>query len=1199
MPVHISARLAWHDNGWNGTVCKNPRCNAFCAGAHSYPGQKIAEKRDLGKEEAAKGKPFAGLDELPPCLFSANAFNPTAQRVYDDRPDFFHSGDRSYWDLPPYTLCTWPYEVMYDDSAKDGTSYDAVKRLELTEEYFGAISPGESLVFPYINYSNPLSEEDSKHYLVIGVSRISSIGDLQFYPNLGDEDKKKYGGYVWERNVTMDYINEGFRIPYHLYLNRPEILHRLAVFPDNDRRFKYATRHLSDDDALSLVERFIEVCTYLRDELHDASEDWNLRLTWLQGLLAELWASRGLFPGFARIMAVLGLHSGITEFKKAVVSGNEKDFKAGLLAWLSGKEGAVPGWLLSEKEGGAAKRQWQLRDSKERTLLSDVLPLFDLDAEQLETILSSDRAEWGIDASFADLIDNPFLISEMYEGSGPDDIIAYAKIEHGIYPSPQLGGEALYGTDDWRRFRALCVDKLKRETKHAFIASGLLLQEINRWLSIQPDWKRVTFKEAYFEVDKDEIEKALTIREHEGRNYVYLKKVYLAERALEGQLRELAGRPEVTFKTPVTVGIWRDYLRKVDSPLVSKAPKEYEVGIDAQASVCEQIFRQPISVICGSAGTGKTTVVESIIKAIKKAHGEDTAFCLLAPTGKAADRMRDKTGKDASTIHSFLMKRGWLRKNMRPRMEGGKREASISTYIIDEASMLDLELVACFFRSVQWNSVQRLIFVGDPNQLPPIGRGRVFADLIGWLKRDHPDCVGELNVNLRQLENRVAGNGTGILDLANLFNVEHGDDSPSMSEGRQVQAEEFFKKLQDRDAEGNVDKDLRILYWSDAEELHQKLRDRIIADMEAKTGVKLNEAKPWELWDRAWGNGEGGKNPLYQQILSPYRNEEYGTNVLNGLIQDEARGSMKEKVGLLGGITLFDKVIQCRNRGSSEPITAYNWEKRQQEKVNVFNGEIGMVEPVGYERTKWPTRYFKFEHFSVKFARKEHLGVEYSKTRDKPEENLELAYAISVHKAQGSEFECVYFVLPKKEALLSPELLYTGLTRATNHCTVFVEGDVSSLLKMHRPENSHLLGINSSLFEIHIVPDELASLRKEGFLEEYRIHRNLADIMVRSKSEVIISNMLFDRDIPFFYEKPLYARDGSFYLPDFTINWRGEEYYWEHLGLLDQEKYRNHWQLKKAWYEEHFPGKLITTEESGNLSLDADKLIRTTFLNVI
>jgi ATP-dependent exoDNAse (exonuclease V) alpha subunit len=1194
MAVHISARVAWHDNGWNGSVCKNPRCNTYCAGAHSYPGQKIAENRDIDMETQENGKPFTELKELPPCLFSANAFNSMPQRVFDDRPDFFHSGDRAYWDMPPYTICTWPYEAMYDDSTKDGNSYDAVKRLELTEEYFNAISPGQSLVFPYVNYSNPLSEEDCKRYLVIGVSRIHSIGDLNYYPNLGDEDIKKYGGYVWERNVTMDYENEGFRIPYHLYLDKPEILERLAVYPDNDRRFKYATRHLSDDDALSLVERFIEVCSYLIHELHDTSEDWNLRLKWLQGLLAELWASRGLFPGFARVMTILGLHSGVADFKKAVIVGREKEFKTGLIDWLSGKEGAVPGWNLLDKEGSAVKRQWQLRDKNERDLLSDILPLFDLDEEQFKTILSPERNEWGIDANLDEVIDDPFLICEMYEGTGPDDGIAYAKIEHGVYPSPHLGGEALYGTDDWRRFRALCVDKLKRETKHAFIASGLLLQEINNWLSLQPDWKRVSFKEAYFEVDKNEIEKALVLRKNDGRNYVYLKSVYQAERAIEEQLRELAGRPEIIFKTPITLNNWQGYLRNVNSSLVTQAPKEYEQGINSQAGVCDQIFRKPLSVICGSAGTGKTTVVESIIKAIQKAHGADTSFCLLAPTGKAADRMRDKTGKDASTIHSFLMKHGWLRENMRPRIDGGKREDGISTYIIDESSMLDLELTACFFRSVNWNSVQRLIFVGDPNQLPPIGKGRVFADLICWLKKDQPECVGELNENLRQLVNKVEGNGTGILDVASLYIVDHVEQESSMNEARRVQAEEFLKKLQNRDTEGNVDKDLRILYWSDAKDLHKKIREQMITDMEVKTKEKLNTEKPWELWDKAWANDKGGKNPLYQQILSPYRNEEYGTSVLNDLIQEEARGSMKERVGLLGGITLFDKVIQYRNRGSSEPIYAYNWNTSKNEKSNVFNGEIGMVEPCGYD--KWWVRFFKFDHFSVKFARKEHLGFMYSKGKDKPEDNLELAYAISVHKAQGSEFERVYFVLPKKEALLSPELLYTGLTRATNHCTVFVEGDVSSLLKMHRPENSHLLGINSSLFDIHVVPDEFASLRKEGFLEEYRIHRSLANIMVRSKSEVIISNMLFDRDIPFYYEKPLYARDGSFYLPDFTINWRGEEYYWEHLGLLDQDKYRNHWKQKKDWYDEHFPGKLITTEESGNLSLDAESLINKTFI---
>ena len=89
--------------------------------------------------------------------------------------------------------------------------------------------------------------------------------------------------------------------------------------------------------------------------------------------------------------------------------------------------------------------------------------------------------------------------------------------------------------------------------------------------------------------------------------------------------------------------------------------------------------------------------------------------------------------------------------------------------------------------------------------------------------------------------------------------------------------------------------------------------------------------------------------------------------------------------------------------------------------------------------------------------------------------------------------------------------------------------------------------------------------------------------------------MLFDRDISFLYEKPLYAPDGSFYLPDFTIIWRGEKFYWEHLGLLEREEYKRHWDTKKAWYEKHFSGHLVTTEESGNLSIEAMKLIETKF----
>ena len=256
---------------------------------------------------------------------------------------------------------------------------------------------------------------------------------------------------------------------------------------------------------------------------------------------------------------------------------------------------------------------------------------------------------------------------------------------------------------------------------------------------------------------------------YNDRDYLYLREVFENERRVEGQLKALAGLPDINFKSPLRQSDWSSYLTKQDSSLGRHAAADYAKAIEAQASICDQVFRKPIAVICGGAGTGKTTVVESIIKAIEKAHGQGTSFCLLAPTGKAADRMRDKTGKEALTIHSFLAQRGWLRENRTYLRSGGRQEEGISTFIIDEASMLDLGLFACLVRAIKWNAVQRLILACDPNQLPPIGRGRIFADFIAWLKRDLPENVGELSINLLQLENRVNFFGTGIPDFVEFF----------------------------------------------------------------------------------------------------------------------------------------------------------------------------------------------------------------------------------------------------------------------------------------------------------------------------------------------------------------------------------------------------------------------------------------------
>ena len=102
--------------------------------------------------------------------------------------------------------------------------------------------------------------------------------------------------------------------------------------------------------------------------------------------------------------------------------------------------------------------------------------------------------------------------------------------------------------------------------------------------------------------------------------------------------------------------------------------------------------------------------------------------------------------------------------------------------------------------------------------------------------------------------------------------------------------------------------------------------------------------------------------------------------------------------------------------------------------------------------------------------------------------------------------------------------------------------------------------------------------------------------MVRSKSEVLVANLLTAKDIAFEYEVPLFAPDRTFYLPDFTIEWRGKRYFWEHLGMLDKAEYKSRWEKKEAWYTKHFPGALLTTLESPHLSRNAEALISQIFV---
>jgi len=1181
MAANITVRLPWHMNGWNGTVCEDPKGNTYCSGRHSYPGDAISHSKNVEYEIKCAGEHSSKLDIPPPCALSCNAFGSESIRCLHNPPEWFNGAQGVWADVPPYTVNIWPYEQMYTDeviaTAAKGRSYNHDTRRKLSKEYFDKLTPNETVLVYYSNYSNPFSDEEKQRYIVVGIARLNEpVGKEQFFENVSDENKRDYAnGLVWQRSLTSAYPEQGMRIPYDLYYENQKILDNIIIEPDNPRAFKYATREISDDDLITLVERFIGVADYLT-EINDTSQNWDLRKQWLTELLSDLWKNRGAYPGFPQVLNYLDR----AELAKRYLAETRTNGS------VSAYE-AIKAELLGDPK---MKRTIALKGKDKECLLLDIIPRFNLTKEQIAALIDKGGADNGIVVSAKEIAENPYLLCEQYIGNNQDDVISFYQIDNGALPSPEYGVEKMSDADSAERFRALCVDALRWDNTHTFTPSERILDLVNHRVSKMRDWRQNAFADVYFEVDRETLAKAITFRtdEKSDRLYLYLNEVYEDERLVESTLKNLATRADILLKQPVTADKFKDTLFEGASPLV-RIP-EYSEAIQKQAEVCAEVFRKGLCVISGAAGTGKTSLVSRIIEKIKQTEGAGVSIKLLAPTGKAAERIREKTGQTATTIHSLIASGGWLNDNVSFKRSGGKQDKDVNTVIIDETSMVDLSLLATLFRAIHWNNVKRLILVGDPNQLPPIGRGKVFSDTIEWLRNDYPENVGELKHNIRQMENRINNRGTGIVDLAEILIQEKQNDIPKSAR------EEVLRKIQEGDV---VDKDLTVRYWQNVDDLDELLRLELMQDL----GVGKEPEKLPEYWMNACKlPNSQDRNPSFFQILSPFRGDEHGTDRLNATLQKLLNGGWSSKF-TLDTITLFDKVIQFINRPRSRPIYAYNWETSKNEWIEVFNGDMGFAYLHPFDKSK--LRYMnRLEHFNVKFKGKSNFSVGYGTglgkndrgwyIKEPPIDNLELAYAISVHKSQGSEFGTVYLILPKrKSSTLSMELLYTAVTRAKGKLVLFIQEDISALSCLTKIERSAVRRINSSVFKFEPLPEQLSYL--PSYYEEYKVISTLEDYFVRSKSEALIANTLHLTELDFSYEKPLFAPDGTMYLPDFTVTFQGNDYYWEHWGLLDKERYAAQTEVKKKWYEKHFPGRLIETNEGNDISTQIKRVCTDSF----
>jgi hypothetical protein len=276
-----------------------------------------------------------------------------------------------------------------------------------------------------------------------------------------------------------------------------------------------------------------------------------------------------------------------------------------------------------------------------------------------------------------------------------------------------------------------------------------------------------------------------------------------------------------------------------------------------------------------------------------------------------------------------------------------------------------------------------------------------------------------------------------------------------------------------------------------------------------------------------------------------------------------------------------DKVINIRNH----QFPPWNIYPQDAERF-VANGELGVV--TGQTRSgkvKWTPNKTEIE-FSGR------SGIKYS-YRDWSDDDrapmLELAWAITIHKSQGSEFELTVVVIPQDGAGLSRELLYTALTRQRGRVVLLHEGSLDEVAERGSAIYSDTAGRLTNLFD----PSDPVSIG-DVLLDGGLVHRTDRGELVRSKSELLIANLLHQLGASYDYEAPFTGSDGRTVRPDFTIvSDLGETVIWEHLGMLADPRYAAKWELKKDWYARNgfLPadkgsgpqGNLVTTDDIGGV----------------
>ena len=513
---------------------------------------------------------------------------------------------------------------------------------------------------------------------------------------------------------------------------------------------------------------------------------------------------------------------------------------------------------------------------------------------------------------------------------------------------------------------------------NTYMPKDKLINEAQRVLSVDKELIEVNIYNSVLE-GKIKIEK---INEIEA---VYSLPYYFCELGVTNKIITLSIENFQTINSDITFEI------------SSFERKNNIVFADSQKEAILGAFENGIEIITGGPGTGKTTIIKCIIE-IYENNG--MKVLLGAPTGRAAKRMTESTGREAKTIHRLLeMGVSDNENSFFGRGEGEPLEGDV--IIVDEASMIDIMLMNSLLKAIKLGT--RLIIVGDADQLPSVGPGNVLRDLI--------DSEFIKVVRLKDIFRQ----GKESMIITNAHRINNGE-LPYLN-----------KKGGD--------------FFFDNRESNEEILETIL-DL-------VNRRLP--LFNSKW-------NKIRDfQVLSPTRKGILGVDNLNNELQSILNPPSKDKKERKFKDSVFregDKVMQTKNNYSLKwnRINGYG----DNEGVGIFNGDMGFIESIS-EENRTVTVVFDDERRIVY----DNLYVE----------ELELAYAITIHKSQGSEFKVIITPAFMGSAfLMNRNILYTGITRAKE--LVVVVGNQRALKYM--VDNTNSMERYSSLKEriLDIISDD-------------------------------------------------------------------------------------------------------------------------------